>query len=449
MKSILFTKLPLACGLASALLMSSCQPINQPTNITATGTLGGDNGSRTLSMTHDGVAEGGPQLIIASPSDIGNLDTLSISTRREGAAPALGYELSAIVNNFSVGGGGGFSRSEVAGDIVFHLKNTGKIAKISRYWYESPEQTRSFELPSTPSVRMPGNAWFARVRSGEQQALVPYSDTVNDRSIFFDIDCLRGGEVPCFDMATLANELFKHFSSGFDAYVEADENVGPGGPARDGNYRLDYVPSVPVQMGPCNNQRTIPGFGFVFAGSVIFGNGLASFDVSIPIIFGIDTVPEVNGRNKFKVFVLPFDVVGSPCLEPQAVGPIFVRATTPLGVGAREAADAVRKTLACGLFGSGLSTIDCPDDAPETGSMSPLLLLGIAAMVENTLLFYHRKAHSGNVTQAMSVYIRARGADNKVTTTRIVPATGEDCPNALDDRRGRPAMCIFDLMILE
>lgn len=451
MESFSYAKVLLVLALAAELLISNCRPAT-PTNITATGQIAGTRSNKFFSTTHDGVGRS-PQshLVISPPSDVGRLTSLSITTTREGTAPAIGYELSTVVNEFSVGGGGllGLGEPGVAGDLGFHLKNTGKMAKVSYYWYDSPGESASFSIP-TSEVFTPGNSWFARVRGDDKQALVPFTDTTGNPALFLTAGCLTGGSVPCFDIATLAGSIFTTFSGAFTTFADDDPNVALGGTNGNGNFRLDYIPSVDVLMGTCSNPELISGFGFVFTGTVVAAAGLASFDVSLPILFGIETVSAPNARNDFKVWVLPFDAVGSPCLERQAIGSIVVRANTPLGVGAREVASGVRTSLVCGLFGSSVATIDCPDDTPAAGSTPPGLILGLAAMVQNTLMFHHRKTHGDTrVQDRFRVYMRLRNADKRVTTTRMIPGTVSDCPGALDQTVGRPPMCMVDLLLLE
>lgn len=444
MESLWFIKPSLSLTLAAALLMSGCPP----TNISVTGKMAADNDEATFSMTHGGKADEAPQIIIRSRPVTGDLKSLSIRTTRQGTAPALGYELTTIVNEVTVGGSS-FGGPGIAGDISFHQQNTGKMAKVSYYWYEDPEAPQMFQLPSSSFIRQTGNSWFARVRSGEKQALVPFSDTVSDRSIFLTPQCL-GGTAPCFDMATLAGSIFAAFSTSFTEFADDDSNISLGGSDDDGDFALDYIPSVPVQMGSCSAQRTLPGFGFVFTGTL---NGFfSSFEIKLPIIFAIGTEPDfINPQIKeFAVFVLPFEVIGSSCLESQGVGPIVVRATTPLGVGATQVAENVRNALLCNLVGSSLETIECPDETSEDPATPLMAIRGLGLIVKDTLDFYHRKAWGTgkSVSPAMNVYMRLRSADNKLTTTRMIPARNEDCPGALVITAGLP-MCMVDLMVLE
>lgn len=437
-------------GISSVLLLCACNTI-PPTDITTTGTLTGSNGSATLTMTHDGAAEGAPQIMIASPTGTGSLSRLSIDITRQGAAPAVGYELSTIINEFTVAGGGGLVRQGTAGNTGFHLSNTGNLAKVSYHWYEDSGEAAAFSLPGGQGgiFRVPGNAWLARVRSNDEQVRVPFTNTSGAAANFLNAACLTGGDDPCFDMATLANALFTNFSASFTGFANADPLVALGGPGGNGNFRLDYIPSIALRSGPCTNPRMIPGFGFVFTGTVTYGAILASFDISLPILFGIDTVPAPGGVTEFSTFVLPFDAVGT-CHEFQSVGPIVVRAHTPLGIGATEAATAIRTGLACNIFGTGLATItSCPANTPAGGSTPPLVTAGLAAMVSNTLNFHHRTTREGSVTPAADVYVRTRNADNAITTTRVAPATATDCPNAISSAPGRPPMCMIDLLILE
>jgi hypothetical protein len=433
-----------------ALLLCACNTIS-PTDISTTGTLAGSNGNVDLTMAHDGAAEGAPQIVVASPTGTGDLNRLSIEIARQGAAPAVGYELLTVVNEFTVAGGGGLVRQGVAGNIGFHRQNTGKLAKVSYYWYEDSGESAAFSLPAGQGgfFRVPGNAWLARVRSNDEQVRVPFTDTSAAAGNFLTAACLTGGDDPCFDMATLAGALFANFSASFTGFANADPLVSLGGPAGDGNFRLDYIPSIPLRSGPCNNPRIIPGFGFVFTGTVTYGAILAAFDISLPILFAIDTIPAPGGITEFATFVLPFDAVGT-CHEFQSVGPIVVRASTPLGIGATEAANAIRTGLACNLFGTGLATItSCPANTPAGGSTPPLVTAGLAAMVSNTLNFHHRTTRGGTVTPAADVYVRTRNADNAITTTRVAPATASDCPNAISTAPGRPPMCMIDLLVLE
>jgi hypothetical protein len=225
--------------------------------------------------------------------------------------------------------------------------------------------------------------------------------------------------------------------------------VSLGGPAGDGNFRLDYIPSLTVQAGPCSSPRTLPGFGFVFTATVQVAGFVAAFDISLPTFFGIDTSPAEGGILEFATLVLPFDAVGSACHESQGIDPVLVRATTPFGAGADVVAATVRTNVACNTFGSGLTTISCPSGTPAAGAVPAVVSAGLGAMVSNTLNFHHRTTRGGSVSPSAGMYLRARNADLTMTTTRLMPAAASDCPNALDTTPGRPPMCMIDLLVLE
>jgi hypothetical protein len=232
------------------LLLAACDSI-APTNIAVTGRMIGDAGTDSLFMTHDAAAESTPHVAMKTTSGTGNLGTLSIAIQRQGAAPAVGYELLAIVNDLSVGGGGlGGGSQGSAGDASFHLRNIGSLAKVSYYWFEDSGESAFFDLPAPGDISLTGSAWLARVRGNEEQVRVPFVDEVNDSDLFLDAACLTGGDDPCFDMATLAAELHASYGASFSDFADENMLVSLGGPAGDGNFRLDYIPALTVLLAP-------------------------------------------------------------------------------------------------------------------------------------------------------------------------------------------------------
>lgn len=400
----------------ATLLMAGCP--RTPTDVDVVATLSGGASDRTLTQSHGADLTGSASILFANETfSAGNIEALSLDVSHTGVATSTGYELVAVLNRFGVGGGSIFTGKASAGDRRLLFAHTGQVAKTSYYFFEDSGGSSSFS-PTVPNARVT-QMYLARVNNNgaNSVARVPFTNP-GAAANFLALECLTGGDDPCFDTSTLIATLFNALSSAVQGAVS--EPLTLGGDGADGDMRLDYLSALEVRRGCGANPARDPGFGFLFGATIDAPLGIRT-RIHIPIVFSL--LPD---GQEIEVRVHPFFDAGG-CQEMQFIDAISVSTTTFLGVGAQQIADTVQTNIVCSLFGPEIGDFECEGIDPSP--LPELLTSGLAAMAGNTLTFHWREAYGDTpIPDNLAVFIRPRNADNVLTTTNATPGAAGVMP---------------------
>jgi len=409
----------LAAALGS-LLLSACN--GQPTAIGVNATLSGTNGVDAIEMNHSNDLSDSRSILFSDNPNVGAITGQVLTLTRTGTATNTGYEFLTIFNEFTVGGGGGIFRGASAGDASLFRANTGRVAKTSYYYFEDSGEAAIFNIAAN-NGSIPTKSLLVRVKKGSDGSIakIPFTETGPEAATFLSVNCLTSGTNPCFDMSTLIGRLFTAMTGGVTGVVNSQAALSLGGSGNDGDFTLDYIPSMKALRGCGNSPAEDTATGFVFGATISAPLG-SEVRIRIPLIFSATPDPGFNPGGA-SVQVHPFEDVGS-CQETQFINAITVHASTFFGIGAQTMADETQKQIVCSLFGPTVEGFDCTGIA--AAPIDPIFIAVLGAMFDNTLTFYWRKTHGQNsaVPGNFGLYLRPRNADNRISSTNVTPGDG-------------------------